>query len=866
MHPQLGSGADGTSIHQIVEDLLGERIEALASWIQELDAQVRATSAASDEKALKELRKALEAWSKRDPKFEERLTERVDVLADRLATLSSTVSTATAARASSEGEIAALRREVEQETAKLNRAMRELGATDATHELQELRRAVSDLGRAPRATAETTSATREDFQNIGARVDMLAKTVATTANGLAGREGDLASLRRSLGEANSRIEEIAASLPRTSDDSRVARLESRLAELTKTVDDANGVIVERERLTASLRSGVEEQGSKLEALATAVRESTRAFEARLAEIAERNDGAALTELDTRVASLADRLGATEPRFDELHAQLDSLSSQLVHVSAERAGGADEIAALRRQVDESGTLFEAAIADLRGLIAAVPTGPSDAELETRLTPLQTRLDGLAGQVRESEARFEDALAEVRRAVEELPTGPSLDDLDTRLAPVETQLEGLAARVVEADGRIAERLERETSRASGLEKRLEELRTYLEEVTQRLETAAVDYDATKSAAELERAWVREQMDAVVSAVADTASRADVEPLIAALERRLGELAGEQAALTAEIGRTRENVLEETVRLDAQLRALPEAPVLPDLEPLVNDLTRRVEEIAAEQSLRAAELTTAHDTMRATVERLETEVSELAEPSTSEGELEPLVSELKRRLEELAGEQSSRAAALSSAHESLRSQLERVEADVRELPESSAAIPPSEDEQLERLLTAFADRIDAMEQERPTIADEAAEAAQSRVDQVQPLVEGLRRRLDETDRRLEALGPPEGLGVTLEELAERIHALEARPVAPPQPAPLPGDGRFRVELRALELRMQHAEAAARENREAVLVQLERLASRIEWRLQRLESDEQTEPEGSQEEPPLGQVVPLRGGAENT
>ena len=47
MHPTLGSEpSDGTSVHQIVEDLLGERIEALAAWIQELDAQVRSSTVA----------------------------------------------------------------------------------------------------------------------------------------------------------------------------------------------------------------------------------------------------------------------------------------------------------------------------------------------------------------------------------------------------------------------------------------------------------------------------------------------------------------------------------------------------------------------------------------------------------------------------------------------------------------------------------------------------------------------------------------------------------------------------------------------------------------------------------------------------
>jgi hypothetical protein len=62
-----------------------------------------------------------------------------------------------------------------------------------------------------------------------------------------------------------------------------------------------------------------------------------------------------------------------------------------------------------------------------------------------------------------------------------------------------------------------------------------------------------------------------------------------------------------------------------------------------------------------------------------------------------------------------------------------------------------------------------------------------------------------------------------------------------------------------------MEHAEAAARENREAVLTQLERLASRVEWRLQRLEEAAQA---GSYSEPEEtgAQVVPIRGGADTS
>jgi chromosome segregation ATPase len=763
VHPPVDSTGDGTSIHQIVEDLLGERIEALAAWIQELDAHVRATSAAGDEKTLKELRKALEAWSKRDPKFEERLTERVDVLADRLATLSSTVNQSVAARASSEGEIAGLRRELEQEAAKLHAALRELGSTDVSQELQELRRSVADVARgtARGGNGGAGAVTREEIENIAVRVDMLAKTVQTTAAGLAGREGDLASLRRTLEDADARIEQVAASIPRSTDASAVAALDVKVGELARALAEAAAKTAEREQAAAAVRGRVEEQGAKLEALAATVRDSASTLESRLAALAQKDDGA-VAELDARVTSLAARLDADDPAHDELRTRLDAVAAELTTLAAERTASAGDVSELRRAIDESGTRFDAALAELQARLEALPTEPSTAEVESRFAPLQAQLDGLA------------------------------------------------ARVVEADTRVTERFERETSRTQRLEQRLDEINESVADVAKRQEASTTAADTAKSAWELERAWVREQMDALVSAVADTASRADVEPLAIDLAKRLEALGNEQAALAAEIESTRESVLAETERLAARLAELPE-------------------------------------------------------PSAPGPDLEPAVSDLAARLDALAAEQSNYANEIASTHGALRAEIERVGAEVHELPRAAAPIPPSEDEQLKQLLTAFADRIEAMERQRASIADEAARAATSHVEQVRPLVEGLRRRLDESERRLEALGDTQEMTTKLDELAARQHSLEERPAAPPASATLPGDGRFRVELRALELRMQHAEAAARENREAVLVQLERLASRIEWRLQRLESDEEMETEGTDEEPPLGQVVPLRGGAES-
>ena len=117
----------------------------------------------------------------------------------------------------------------------------------------------------------------------------------------------------------------------------------------------------------------------------------------------------------------------------------------------------------------------------------------------------------------------------------------------------------------------------------------------------------------------------------------------------------------------------------------------------------------------------------------------------------------------------------------------------------------------------------------------------------------------RLASSEQELATLVGTRDTTTRLDELTRRLESLERAPVVVAgrgDSAALPGDGRFRLELRALELRMEHAEAAARENREAVLVQLERLAARIEWRFKRLEE----EYESRQPQAVGGQVVPLR------
>ena len=142
----------------------------------------------------------------------------------------------------------------------------------------------------------------------------------------------------------------------------------------------------------------------------------------------------------------------------------------------------------------------------------------------------------------------------------------------------------------------------------------------------------------------------------------------------------------------------------------------------------------------------------------------------------------------------------------------------------------------------------------------ANGAPAAVGDEVVQLRVAVEGLRMRLASSEQELATLVGERESGTRVEEVARRLDALERAPVVIAGAAdggPIHGDGRFRVEMRALELRTEVAEATARENREAVLVQLERLAARST-------GGSSASRRSSRHTPPKrqwgGQVVPIR------
>jgi hypothetical protein len=84
-----------------------------------------------------------------------------------------------------------------------------------------------------------------------------------------------------------------------------------------------------------------------------------------------------------------------------------------------------------------------------------------------------------------------------------------------------------------------------------------------------------------------------------------------------------------------------------------------------------------------------------------------------------------------------------------------------------------------------------------------------------------------------------------VKVDELAVRITELERNGSSVSKPSgdskQPSGSGELSKELRLLAERVEEAEKAAKTDREKVLTQLERMASSIDWRFRRLESDEE-------------------------
>ena len=686
-------------------DGLAARVESLAAWVSDLEAQLRAAAVTGDQRTLKELAKALEAWNKHDPKLEKRITERVDVLADRFATLSETVNTSAAALAGKDGEIAALRRELEAGNTRIEALVHDLRQAGPSADVAELRKAIATLSteRSSGASDGRVDSIASDVDVLAQRLDTLSKTVSTTAAALAGKEGELVAIRARQEDGD-------------------ARAESLVAELRSTV-------VELSHQVASI--------------------DDRPHDPQAARIFENH----LLDLGSRV--------------EQLTAGLDAVSTAATATAASVDAHETELADVQRRFEEASERVEAMVAELRDVESTLPaTGPVDPALENRLEAVGAQVD------------------ELTEALARLDADASLRSRDATAATLE------------------------------LERLLDAVTHRLSEIERAQAGAATELERVGGAFAQERTWVRDQLDLLAAAVDEARTDETVEPRLQELAARIGAMEHGQHTVGVEVARI-------AAAWDAERDALK----------------RELESVAASVT------------------------SETGHPRALDEQAQGVLSELVARLAEMESEGSAVAAEISRAESRWSAELDSLESRLEEVAGAAVAAPapdPRAEERFEELLR----RLDALELDlsRPS---SGAPGDPDELRDLRVLINGLRMRIASSEKELAALSGSGDVVPRLDDLSVRLGLLERAAAAAPTHAPAPGDGRFLVEVRGLEQRMQGLEAAAQENRDAVLTQFERLASRLQWRLQQLELETSDAAQAPAAPPQLGQVVPLRGEA---
>lgn len=334
---------------------------------------------------------------------------------------------------------------------------------------------------------------------------------------------------------------------------------------------------------------------------------------------------------------------------------------------------------------------------------------------------------------------------------------------------------------------------------LEARIESLAAWVGELESRVRTTELATTDEAGARELRRA-----LEAIASHDPDLGPKLDdkiavVTERLETLSAALATTASALAAKDGEIAELRRRIEdhERRIELVATGRAGRGSGDSDDLRRAIAELSSRVEAIAEGDAARRRDL----DELAARL-------------ASSDGHLGSLADDLGRRLEEIAAERRAPA---------------------------------------EGRLEALDARLSTLERSASVARDSYAELAQARTQ-----LEGLRMRLAAAERELAALSGSQRMVDRIDEVARRLASLEpGLERAGIAYSPALDTSHSGAELRALELRLERAEAAERETRIEFLTHLERLAHRIEERLGSLRDPEDAAV------PPAGvggaRVVPL-------
>jgi chromosome segregation ATPase len=344
--------------------------------------------------------------SRNENKQDERYAGRLDVLTERVDMLASTLSTTASAIAKKDGEIAGLRRDLElrdQQLQALAARAQAGGAAADPRELHELRQTVAALvnERSKQAGTKQIDELATKVGLLGQRLETLSATVSTTAAGLAGRDGEVAAIRKYL---ESRPAVTTAALPPD------AELKRQLDELGTGVVSTKMRIDGQASEIAALRAQLAEPHAPMEEL----RAMLTTLRARVESLDGLRAGVSEEQLDERLAQ-------TSAALDVLAQRIDSLATSVETATTSLAGKEQELAALHGHFTESSSRIDAIVDDLREALGAFPEVAPDAiaAVATDLAATGERIEAIGQRLETLESsRTDDLVAELAERIEQV----------------------------------------------------------------------------------------------------------------------------------------------------------------------------------------------------------------------------------------------------------------------------------------------------------------------------------------------------------------------------------------------------------------------------------------------------------------
>ncbi len=690
---------------------------------------------------------------------------------------------------------------------------------------------------------QLTDGLDEAFGETQAVAVDLADRLASTAAAVAGAAtlGDVETLRETL---ETRLSELAAGIA----------AESRQLSEARSMLTA---LAERPVLAPELEDRVEELAALLDGVARVgdISDVRTALDGLAERIAETADAAAFAALRRDL----DELAAREDVPPELERRLDRLDARL-----SEAAGAELVAGLQNALSELGARIDdaadaASLAELRARFDATPaTETTDTErlagVEDLVVDLAARVESLGALA----ASGTDAAAidELRSALEELGRRRHGDEeTAARLESLSATVDELAARPA-VDPALADRV-------AGLAKSLEAV---VKDTTVADLRVAVDALAFRGGdVESALAELAERIEAVRSTVAAVPADDATRHLRAEVDA-LSERSGREESSLAELA-------EHIEELRSGLAAVQADEITQGLREEVGEIRLRLEtDDASLAELRAA-------------------ATELAARPAGDPELAARLTTVTTRVDDLtasvAATRDSTALeqlglALASARTELAAALETVAGRVATLedapqPDAAASFAQLRDELAEQLreglagLTAEAppgdvvwaaeaarlgERIDALaalvgDESVPVVVDAKGRPrreptpvgpesdTERELERLRMAIERMAMHLGEQERALAEVMRSRGVAQRLDEIEARIDDLASggvREGASAAPGAVAAGNS--ADARALARRLEGAEAALEAEREKMLTKLDRMASSIDWRLQRLEA----------------------------